>query len=260
MHTLMKGALLVAALSLPVTSGAQDVAPLFEAAPAILYETHSGVDGPVFDEYFEMLVEKYAGAEGFGWGVYRENATVAYRITALSAGLESMLEVQQARNESFQEFTEDQTDLSNRAWGTRHVAVYNAAPALSVVPDGFSVADIQALPYNRVTLYNLKWDKAPAFRQALAERSALGREAGIEDFVLTAWTGGIGTQAQTVMVRVTAESRAADAGDNAAARRAARQPYIAEFRRLTGIMNRSAGHIEQHDQCLIATLSFVPSR
>jgi len=75
MHTLMKGALLVAALSLPVTSGAQDVAPLFEAAPAILYETHSGVDGPVFDEYFEMLVEKYAGAEGFGWGVYRENAT-----------------------------------------------------------------------------------------------------------------------------------------------------------------------------------------
>ena len=96
-----------------------------------------------------------------------------------------MLEVQQARNESFQEFTEDQTDLSNRAWGTCHVAVYNAAPALSVVPDGFSVADIQALPYNRVTLYNLKWGEAPAFRQALAERSALGREAGIEDFVLT---------------------------------------------------------------------------
>ena len=62
------------------------------------------------------------------------------------------------------------------------------------------------------------------------------------------------------MVRVTAESRAADAGDNAAARRAARQPYIAEFRRLTGIMNRSAGHIEQHDQRRIATLSFVPSR
>ena len=191
MKMLLKGALVVAALSLPAASWAQDVAPLFEAAPAVLYETYRGVDGPVFNEYFEMLVDKYAGSNGFGWGIYRENTTVAYRITALAEGLESMLEVQQARNTSFQEFTEDQLDLWNRAWGTRHVAVYNAAPGLSVVPDGFSVADIQALPYNRVTIYHLKWNEAPAFRQALRERSALDREAGIENFVLTVWNGGI---------------------------------------------------------------------
>lgn len=260
MKLLMKGALVVAAMSLPATSWAQEVAPLFEAAPAVLYETYRGVDAPVFNEYFDMLVDKYANSDGFGWGVYRENATVAYRITALSEGLESMLQVQQARNTSFQEFTEDQVDLWSRAWGTRHVAVYNAAPALSVVPDGFSVADIQALPYNRVTMYHLKWNQAPAFRQALAERSALDREAGIDDFVLTAWNGGIGTQAQTVMVRVSAESRAADAGANAAARGAARQPYMEEFRRLSAIMNASAWHVEQHDQRRIARLSFVPSR
>ena len=260
MKMLMKGAFVVAALSVPATSWAQEVAPLFEAAPAVLYETYRGVDAPVFNEYFGMLVDKYANSDGFGWGIYRENATVAYRITALAEGLQSMLDVQQARLTSFQEFTEDQLDLWNRAWGTRHVAVYNAAPELSVVPDDFSVADIQALPYNRVTVYHLKWNQAPAFRQALTERSALDREAGIENFVLTVWNGGIGTEAQTVMVRGSAESRAADAGANGAARRAARESYIEEFRRLSAIMNASAWHVEQHDQRRIARLSFVPGR
>lgn len=260
MKTLMKGALVAAALSVPATSWAQDVAPLFEAAPAVLYETYRGVDGPVFNEYFEMLVDRYAGSDGFGWGIYRENATVAYRITALPEGLQSMVDVQQARGTSFQEFTDDQVDLWNRAWGTRHVAVYNAAPGLSVVPDGFSVADIQALPYNRVTIYHLEWNQAPAFRQALSERAALDREAGIDNFVFTVWNGGIGTEAQTVMVRVSAESRAADAGANTAARREARQSYIEEFRRLGAIMNASAWHVERHDQGRVARLSFVPGR
>ena len=250
--------LAVAALAFPVAASAQEVAPLFQSAPAVLYETYRGVDAPVFNEYFEMVVDKYANSDGFGWGIYRENATVAYRITALPDGLESMLQVQEARGVSFQDFTEGEVDLWNRAWGTRHVAVYNAAPGLSVVPDDFSVADIQALPYNRVTVYHLKWDQAPAFRDALAERSALDREAGIENFVLTAWNGGIGTEAQTVMLRVSAESRVADAGVNTRARQAARESYRDEFRRLGAIMNASAWKVERHDQGRIARLSFVP--
>lgn len=242
----------------PSAAEAQDVPPIFEAAPAVLYETYRGVDGPVFNEYFEMLVDKYSGSDGFGWGIYMENPTVAYRITALPRGMQTVLEVQQARGESFQEFTDAQLALWNSAWETRHVAVYNAMPQLSVVPADFTVADIQALPYNRVTIYHLDWDQAPAFRQALAARSALDREAGIDNFVLTAWQGGIGTEAFMVMLRVSAESRAADAGPNSQSRGQARQAYRAEWLRLNRAMNAAARHIERHDQIRMADLSFVP--
>ena len=137
--------------------------------------------------------------------------------------------------------------------------MYDAAPALSVVPDDFTVSDIRALPYNRVSIYNLKWDQAPAFREALAARSALDREAGLGSaFILIAWTGNVGTEAQTVMLRVSAESRTVDSGANAEARQVARAAYREEWNRLTAIMNASAWRIERHDQMRRAGLSFVP--
>lgn len=225
----------------------------------MLYETYRAVDAPVFNQYFEMLTERYAGSDGFGWGVYTQNATVAHRITALPNGLESMVEVQRARGVSFQDFTEEQVALWNSAWGSRHVAMYNAVPRASVVPADFTVADIQALPYNRVTVYNLKWNQTGAFHEALAARSALDRDAGLgSNFILTVWNGGIGTETQTVMLRVSAESRAADAGPNQAARQAARSSYRAEFTRLNRIMAASAWNIERHDQTRRVGLSYVP--
>ena len=258
MRILPRGAWIAAALLLPSATAAQEVPPLFQSVPSVLYETYRGVNARVFTEYFEMLVNRYAGSPGYGWGIYSENATVQYRITALPDGLASMVDLQRARGESFQNFTEDQVALWNSAWGTRHAAVYNAAPTLSVVPEGFTVDDIRGMPYNRVTVYHLKWDEAPAFRAALAERSALDRQAGIENFVLTTWTGGVGTEAQTVMIRVSAENRAADAGENARLRREARASYREDFGRHSGIMNASAWHIERHDQTRRAALSFVP--
>ncbi len=221
----------------------QEVAPIFEQVPAILYETYRAVNNPAFSDYFEMLVEKYGGTDGTGWAIYRENAKTAYRITVLPNGLESLAEIQRARRESFQEFTEEQVALWNAGWGTRHVAVYRAAPAMSVVPEGFTVDDIRALPYHRTSIYHLKWNQAGAFRQALRERSALDREAGIENFALTAWNGGIGTPAQVVMIRVSAENRGADAGPNYLERRQARESYIEEWLRLNGIMNEAVWRI-----------------
>ena len=163
------------------------------------------------------------------------------------------------RGVSFQDFSEAQVALWNSAWGSRHVSVYDAVPALSVVPDDFTVSDIRALPYNRVRIYNLKWDQAPAFREALAARSALDREAGLGSaFILIAWTGNVGTEAQTVMLRVSAESRTVDSGANAEARQVARAAYREEWNRLTAIMNASAWRIERHDQRRRAELSFVP--
>ncbi|MDA0330269.1 MAG: hypothetical protein O2958_14850 [Gemmatimonadetes bacterium] len=258
MKNLMRSAWIAVMLAVPVAAAAQDIPPLFQQAPAVLYETYRGVNAPVFNEYFSMLADRYADSDGYGWGVYRENPTVAYRITALPEGLQSMVEVQAARIATFETFGESEVALWNSAWGSRHVAVYDAAPGMSVVPAGFTVADIQALPYNRVTVYHLTWDKAPEFRRALAARSALDRAAGIAGFVMTVWNGGIGTEAPTVMVRVSAASQAADIGANATARRAARAAYQAEFGRLSGIMNAAARHIERHDQVRVPRLSHVP--
>jgi len=258
MNRIRRTALTIAMLSIAAPA-AQDVAPrvapIFEQVPAVLYETYMGTTSS-FDDYFTMLVERSAGSDGFGWSVYRENPKVAYRITALPNGLESMVEVQQARGTSFQDFTEEEVALWNSSWATRHVAVYNAAPGLSYVPEGFTVEDIRALPYHRTSVYHLKWDQANAFRDAMRQRAALDREHGIEGFVLTVWNGGIGTEGQTVMVRVAAASLDADRAA-LAGRMEVRQAYMDEFNRLTQIMNDASRHIERHDQTRQPQLSWT---
>jgi hypothetical protein len=258
MRLIHRGILTAAALTIAGPATAQEVAPIFEQVPAVLYETYRGINNPAFDDYFEMLVGRYETSGGTGWSIYRESAKVAYRITALPEGMASLLPIQQARGTSFQDFTEDQVALWNAGWGSRHVSVWNAAPGMSVVPDGFTVEDIRALPYHRTTIYYLKWNQAGAFREALRARAALDREAGIDNYVLTAWNGGVGTPAQVVMVRISAEGRAADAGPNAEARRAARAGYIEEFRALGRTMSDASYRSEQHNQRRVARLSYTP--
>lgn len=259
MKNLKRSALVVVAISISAACAPEeDVAPIFQSAPWIQWETYRGVDAPAFGEFFEMLEQNYSGSYEAGWSIYGENATVAYRATALPDGWQSVESVGQERMAVFQQLSEEEVDLFNRAWSSRHTALYGAAPEQSVVPENFTVADIQALPYNRVSIYRLKRAEASAFGDALAARSALDREAGIENFVLTTWWGGLGTARPTVMLRVAAASRADDVGPNREFRQAARESYVDEFRRLTGIMNASAWHIERHDQFRNSELSFVP--
>lgn len=234
---------------------AQDVAPIFEQVPAVMYETYRGVNNPAFNEYFSMLVEKYQGTSRTPWAIYRENAKVAYRITALPDGMASVVPIQQARVESFQEFDEDQIAMWNAGWGSRQVSIWNAAPGLSVVPDDFTVEDIKALPYNRVTIYYLKWNQAGAFRQALAARSALDREAGIDGFVQTTWNGGIGTPAQVVMVRYSFENQLADL-QHRPVRMEAREGFREEWLAHNRAMSEAAYRIERHDQNRVNALSY----
>lgn len=250
------GAVLVAAiLALPASAAAQEVAPIFEEVPAVMYETYGSVNQPAFDEYFEMLVAKYTESGGHGWAIYRENAKVAHRITVLEDGLETVPGLQAARVASFQEFDEEQMELWNSAWGTRQSVIYNAAPNLSHVPEGFTVDDIRRLPYNRTRIHYLKWDRAGEFRQALAQRAQLDREHGIDNLVLTAWNGGFGTLGQSVMIRVSAESIEADRAA-LAERMEIRQGYWDEWVRLTRIMNDASWHVESHDQWRVNELSY----
>jgi hypothetical protein len=259
MHVFRQVSLVAVALSLPAVAIAQDVAPFFEQVPAVLVDTYEGVNGPLFNEYFEMLVNRDQDEGEVGWSIYSRSATTALRVTALPEGLESMLEILGQRQTGFQDFNEDQVALWSSAWGSRAVSVWNAAPGLSVVPEGFTGADMAELPFTRVIIYEVAWDQAPAFRAALRERSALDREAGLgNNFVLTVWNGGIGTRAQTIALRISAASRAADAGPNGVARRAAREGFQAERARLSGLMNAAATSVVGHEERFRQNLSFTP--
>ena len=256
MKRIRQAALAVLLWPIAAPAAAQEVAPIFEQVPAVMYETYRGTTSN-FNPYFEMLADKYAGSDGYGWAIYRENPKVAYRITVLPDGMESMLDVQQKRQASFGDFTDQQMALWNSSWGTRHVAVYNAAPGLSYVPDGFSLEDIRALPYHRTIVYHVKWDQGPTFRAALRRRAELDREHGIEGLVLTTFNGGIGTEAQTVMVRVAAASQDADRAA-LAKRQEVRQSYWDEWAEQNRIMVDAVWHMERHDQNRRDDLSWSP--
>ncbi len=233
-------------ISAPGITQEEEVAPIFQEVRGLMYETYKGIHRPTFNEYFEMLVEKYEGTDA-RWAIFNENTSVAYRITGLPEGLDSVPAITQDRQDSFQEFTEEQRALWDVAWQTRHVALYGAMPALSYVPEGFTVEDIRQLPYHRVEIHHLYWGQAPAWREALARRHELDRAAGIENMVLTTWGGGIGTEAQTVMIRIAAESQEAYQAQ-LAERERIREPYMNEVMELVMQMNAATRHVERHDQ------------
>jgi hypothetical protein len=255
MRSFASAVFVAAILAIPASGPAQEVAPIFEQVPAVMYETYSNINQPAFNEYFEMLVAKYTESGGHGWAIYFENPKVAHRITVLEDGLATVPGLQRARVESFQEFNEAQMELWNSAWGSRHAAIYSTAPNLSYVPEGFTVDDIRRLPYVRTRIHYLKWNQAGAFRQALARRGELDREAGIDNLVLTAWNGGLGAVGQSVMIRVSAESLMADR-EALAERMEIRQGYWDEWIRLTRIMNDATWKIETHDQTRVNDLSY----
>ncbi|MEE3274470.1 MAG: hypothetical protein VX217_06450 [Acidobacteriota bacterium] len=233
-------------ISAPGITQEEEVAPIFQEVRGLMYETYEGVNRPVFNEYFEMLVEKYEGTDA-RWAIFNENLSVAHRITALPEGWDSVVAVTEERQASFQEFTYAQRALWDVAWDTRQVQLYGAMPALSYVPEGFTVEDIQQLPYHRVEIHHLKWDQAPAWREALARRHEIDREAGVDNMVLTTWNGGLGTEGMTVMIRIAAESPEADQAQ-LAERQQLREPYMDEIMELMAQMNAATRHVERHDQ------------
>ena len=233
-------------ISAPGITQEEEVAPIFQEVRGLMYETYKGVNRPIFNEYFEMLVEKYEGTDA-RWAIFNENLSVAHRITALPEGWDSVVAVTEERQASFQEFTYAQRALWDVAWDTRQVQLYGAMPALSYVPEGFTVEDIQQLPYHRVEIHHLKWDQAPAWREALARRHEIDREAGVDNMVLTTWNGGLGTEGMTVMIRIAAESPEADQAQ-LAERQQLREPYMDEIMELMAQMNAATRHVERHDQ------------
>ncbi len=233
-------------ISAPGITQEEEVAPIFQEVRGLMYETYKGVNRPIFNEYFEMLVEKYEGTDA-RWAIFNENLSVSHRLTALSEGWDSVIAITEDRQASFQEFTYAQRALWDVAWDTRQVQLYGAMPALSYVPEGFTVENIRQLPYHRVEIHHLKWDQAPAWREALARRHEIDREAGVDNMVLTTWGGGLGTERMTVMIRIAAESPETDQAQ-LAERQQLREPYMDEIMELMAQMHAATRHVERHDQ------------
>jgi hypothetical protein len=259
MKRLLFSAVASTLLVVPTPGHAQEVAPYFEDVPAVMFETYGGVNQPAFNEYFEMLVAKYNRTGGIGWTLTNQNPKTAHRVTALPEGLASMLTIQQARAASAQEFTDADRELFNHAWGTRHLAVYTAVPELSYVPAGFSTDDIGDMPYVRTIVYHLKWDQQGAFRDALARRGELDREAGIDNLVLVAWNGGVGTETPVMMLTIFAADQAADLAA-LAVRNEIRDGYREAWAEQNRIMMDATLSMERADQNINSALSYAGSR
>ena len=75
-------------ISAPGITQEEEVAPIFQEIPYMMYETYEGVNRPVFNEYFEMLVERYEGTDA-RWAIFNENGSVAHRLTGLPEGFGS---------------------------------------------------------------------------------------------------------------------------------------------------------------------------
>jgi hypothetical protein len=257
MKRMLLAAVVSALFCVPAPGATQEVAPFFTQVPAVMFETYQGVNQPAFTDYFASLVEKYQHTGGTSWSIYNENAKTAHRVTALPEGLPSMLPIQEARVKSSQEFTDAQRVLFNSAWATRHLAIYNAMPDMSYVPADFSTT--VDLPFVRTRVHHLKWDQQGAFRAALARRGELDREAGIDNLVLVAWNGGIGTEAPVVMLTVFAESQEADVAA-LAERNRIRQGYWAEWAEQNRIMNDASVSIDESTNRFNAALSYSSGR
>jgi hypothetical protein len=195
-------------ISAPGITQEEEVAPIFQEIPYMMYETYEGVNRPVFNEYFEMLVERYEGTDA-RWAIFNENMSVAHRLTGLPEGWDSVVAVTEDRQASFQEFTYAQRALWDVAWETRQVQLYSAIPALSYVPEGFTTEDMRQLPWRRVEIHHVEWDQAPAWRAAVARMNEINREYGIDNMVATVWSGGLGTTAMSFMIRYADESQEA---------------------------------------------------
>ena len=240
-------------IAAPGITQEEEVAPIFQEIPYMMYETYEGVNRPVFNEYFEMLVERYEGTDA-RWAIFNENMSVAHRLTGLPEGWDSVVGVTEDRQASFQDFTYAQRALWEVAWETRQVQLYSAMPALSYVPEGFTMEDMRQLPWRRVEIHHVEWDQAPAWRAAVARMNEINREYGIDNMVVTVWSGGLGTTAMSFMVRSADESQEAYRA-NRMERNGLREAHREEIRDLFMQMNAATRHIERHDQTVAPNLS-----
>jgi hypothetical protein len=241
-------------ISAPAITQEEQAEPTFPSISGLMYETFKGIDRPLFNEYFALLVEKFEGNPDAGWSIWNENMSVAYRITGLPEGLHSVAAITERRQTGFQEFTEEERALWDKAWQTRQVQLYNAIPALSYVPEGFTMEDMRQLPWRRVEIHHVEWDQAPAWRAAVARMNEINREYGIDNMVVTVWGGGLGTTAMSFMVRSADESQEAYRA-NRMERNGIREAHREEIRDLFMQMNAATRHIERHDQTVAPNLS-----
>ena len=60
----------------------------------LIFERYDGVSMPHFQEYFQLLKEKYEGTDAAGWGVYVASPREAYRLSAVpEGGMQGVLDV-----------------------------------------------------------------------------------------------------------------------------------------------------------------------
>ena len=59
-------------ISAPAITQEEQAEPTFPSISGLMYETFKGIDRPLFNEYFALLVEKFEGNPDARWSFFEE--------------------------------------------------------------------------------------------------------------------------------------------------------------------------------------------
>lgn len=168
----------------------------------LIFEQYDGVSSAEFQEYFELLKERYDGSD-MSWGIYQaENPRVAFRVTAVpEGGMQGVLDVLDARVRGFDAFTGRLNELWGTAWQQRRQMIFSNAPDLSVVPDDFGYSHVESNPYARIYMVVVNPGDIQTFENAHKRIVELDAQLGNnEGRILRVYRGGLGSPAPAYLL------------------------------------------------------------
>jgi len=254
----------VLVLSLLLVANVQ--AQLQEPTNMMVMDKYHGASGAgtgesVFRQYFNMLQDKYEGetSAASAWGIYYESPTVMYRLAAVpEGGMDGVLELQQNRVVSANEFTVSDRELFGAAWEGRQTTVWAELGTLNYMPDNWDYETVSGNPHHFVRVYYVKQGEQENFEDAIERMNELNRSVGINDLMLRVFRGGLGTMAPVYMFRISSEDME-DHGRKRTAHIAARESIRTEYQENNRLMTAMSRYVDQFSNYRIDDLSRAPA-
>ena len=211
----------------------------------LIFERYDGVSMPHFQEYFQLLKEKYEGTDATGWGVYVASPREAYRLSAVpEGGMQGVLDVRRERNQGFIEFTDRERELWGMSWAQRRQMVFSNAPDLSMVPDDFGYDHVYNNPYTQVVIALVKPSEIETFENAVLRLQELDNQVGNDqEAMFRAYRGDFGTPAPAYLFINHAQSMA-DMASKFGRMEMARMPIMNEWQEAWNSMTGATRRIE----------------
>jgi hypothetical protein len=211
----------------------------------LIFERYDGVSMPHFQEYFQLLKQRYEGSDATGWGIYVASPRVAYRLSAVpEGGMQGVLDVRQERIQGFDDFTEREGELWGTAWAQRRQMAFSNAADLSMLPEDFGYDHVQDNPYTQVVIALVKPSEIQTFESAVMRLQELDKQVGNDQGAMfRAYRGDFGTPAPAYLFINHAESME-DMASKVDRWNMARMPIMSEWQEAWTAMTGATRDIE----------------